>query len=138
MIKIKKKWNYKKKKNERFSGAGLAEWPNRQLIDLFFCLFIKGLTCQCTCECLTSWSLSDVPYDVSLLSVASVIYLPSSKGLANPKLLNCFCSHLFLFFSWKYLQVYWFRSFVHTYPWNLVVSQCSCLSVSWRLWSEYL
>ena len=29
-----------------FNGAGLAEWLNRQLIDYFICLFIKGLTCQ--------------------------------------------------------------------------------------------
>ena len=29
-----------------FSGAGLAKWLNRQLIDYFICLFIKGLTCQ--------------------------------------------------------------------------------------------
>jgi len=133
----------KKRKEKRFSVAGFAEWPNRQLIDFFFvCLFIKGLTRQwCTCECLTSWSLSKVPYDVSLLGVASVINLPSYhfKGLANPKLLNCFCSHLFLFFSWQYfLRVSWYRNFVHTYPWNLVVSRCFCLSVSWRLWSEHL
>jgi hypothetical protein len=38
--------NHYQTNKHSLNGAGLAEWLNRQLIDYFICLFIKGLTCQ--------------------------------------------------------------------------------------------